>query len=150
MTSHEFAKFLKQLSDIFLALPDVKIEKSLFNIAEIVSKHLSLDSETDTGNKIIPGKKTISKEEPNFDWNNIIQSLKENDYGEAKKILVENPNLNTIAMLSELANKLNVNISGRPKKDSIIHIILKSLERNRLDKTIRSRKKYKESETDKK
>jgi len=144
MTSHTLAKYLKQLSDILFALPDSKIDKSLFKILEIVNKKLALGTEEKvTGTT--PKNKKSSIDQPDFGWESLIKSLKESELDESKKIL-EDSKLNTIAMLSELAKRLNISISGRPKKENIIHVILKSLERDRLDETIRSRSKFKESE----
>ncbi len=148
MTSHTLAKILKQLSDILFELPDSKIDKAIFNILEIVSKQLSVEIGTEIRPKpedIKNEKKKTETDKNEVDWDNLIQSLKESDLNDASNI-IENANINTIAMLSELAKRLNISLSGRPKKEDIIHVILKSLERDRLDETIRSRSKMKDVE----
>lgn len=146
MTTHTLARMLKQLSDILLKLPDSKIEKSMFKLLEILSDELSVKNEIETTPLT---RKTENRKPENdqneVDWENLIKCLKESDLNDANMI-IENANINTVAMLSELAKRLNINLSGRPKKENIIHIILKSLERDRLDETIRSRGKMKDTE----
>jgi len=146
MTSHTLAKILKQLSDILFGLPDSKIDKAIFNILEILSKQLSVEAETEMTPKDTKNEKKKAETDKNkVDWDNLIKALKESDLNDASSI-IEDANINTIAMLSELAKRLNISLSGRPKKENIIHVILKSLERDRLDETIRSRSKMKDVE----
>lgn len=146
MTTHTLARILKQLSEILLKLPDSKIEKSMFNLLEILSDELSVKNETETTPLATKAEnRNLENDQNEVDWENLIKSLKESDLNDANMI-IENANINTVAMLSELAKRLNINLSGRPKKENIIHIILKSLERDRLDETIRSRGKMKDTE----
>jgi hypothetical protein len=144
MTSHKLAQLLKQLSDILFAMPNSKIDKSFSKILEIVSKELSLgaDAEKEKDDE----DKEVLMEESDIDWGRIITSLKENDLEDSKKFLESDTVVFKVATLRELAKRLNISISGRPKKDNLIHTILKSLERDRLDKTIRSRSKLTESD----
>lgn len=144
MTSHTLARILKQLSDILFELPDSKIDKSLFKILEIINKQLSAKSEIEV-EEAKSEKKKSETEKSEVDWNSLIKTLKESDLNETKRI-IENANINTIAMLSELAKRLNISLSGRTKKENIIYAIHKSLERDRLDETIRSRSKMKDIE----
>lgn len=146
MTTHTLARILKQLSEILLKLPDSKIEKSMFNLLEILSDELSVKKETETAPLATKAEnRNLENDQNEVDWENLIKSLKESDLNDANMI-IENAKINTVAMLSELAKRLNINLSGRPKKENIIHIILKSLERDRLDETIRSRGKMKDTE----
>jgi hypothetical protein len=146
MTTHTLARILKQLSEILLKLPDSNIEKSMFNLLEILSDELSVKKETETAPLATKAEnRNLENDQNEVDWENLIKSLKESDLNDANMI-IENANINTVAMLSELAKRLNINLSGRPKKENIIHIILKSLERDRLDETIRSRGKMKDTE----
>ena len=144
MTSHTLAKLLKQLSDILFQLPDSKIDKSLFKILKVLNKNLSTETEINVEATTSENQQP-EIEKAGVDWEDLIKSLKENDLDDSKRIL-EKANINTIAKLSELARKLNISLSGRPKKENIIHVILKFLERDRLDETIRSRSKLKDSE----
>lgn len=144
MTSHKLAQLLKQLSDILFAMPNSKIDKSFSKILEIVSKELSLGADVEKEND--DEDKEVLMEESDIDWDRIITSLKENDLEDSKKFLESDTVVFKVATLRELAKRLNISISGRPKKDNIIHTVLKSLERDRLDKTIRSRSKLTESD----
>ena len=146
MTSHSLARILRQLSEILFKLPDSKIDKTILKLFEMVNNQLSAQEESKIQQAGKQKEKIRSEtDQSEVDWEKLIKFLKESDLNDAYKI-IENANINTVAMLSELAKRLNINLSGRPKKQNIIHVIIKSLERDRLDETIRSRSKIKDTE----
>jgi hypothetical protein len=147
MTSHGLAKILKIISDLLLSLPDQRIDKSLLEVLEAAGKHLLTEQKTQKETKKIAAKEEAvnSLNDKSLSQQDFVLKLHEMSLEEASNFIESNPQLRTISALNELAKTLNLGISGRQKRETIVHTILKHLERSRLDETIRSRSKREEA-----
>jgi len=127
MRSHYLAQVLKKIADLLTSLPDTEIDDFLNYLNTIIEKSKQ--------------KKVsdISKQEiDDKEIEEVIQTIQQAQLDDIEGIL-KDKNLKVVA-LKKIAKHFNITISGRPKKDDIIHTIIKTLERAELDKTIRNSK----------
>lgn len=127
MRSHYLAEILKKISELLTSLPDTEIEDFFNALNRIIQKN----KQEKVGDR---SKQEIDDKE----IEEVIQALQNVELDDIEGIL-KSKKLK-VAALKKVAQHFNITISGRPKKDDIIHTIIKTLEREELDKTIRSTK----------
>ncbi|MFH1034335.1 MAG: hypothetical protein V1806_07500 [Pseudomonadota bacterium] len=147
MNSHEFARILRLLSDTLLSLPDGKLDKSLAKIIGLAGKALINDGrveQTQYGGNITQNNPPSSAHLIGLD--ELRSSLDKLKLEEVKNILQTHPGLTKTADLARFAKDMNLTVSTHSNRSSLIHMIMKHIERSRLDQTIRNRATPQESD----
>lgn len=76
---------------------------------------------------------------PSYDYRNMTNNLTELSLEEVKPLLEDNKKFPNIESLKVFASELGIKIQARASRVNIIHSIIKSVERSRIDQMISSR-----------
>jgi virulence-associated protein VapD len=76
---------------------------------------------------------------PSYDYRNMTNNLTELALEEVKPLLEDNKKFPNIESLKVFASELGIKIQARASRVNIIHSIIKSVERSRIDQMISSR-----------
>lgn len=84
-------------------------------------------------------KKDIDNIKPAYDYSHVIKNIAVTPLEDIEVLLEDNEKFPTIDSLKMFAKDLGIKTQSRASRANIIHSIIKSVERSRIDKTISSR-----------
>ena len=136
MKNKELIKIFDVCTKIMSHYKDKNILFTLKDILSVLEERTVLQNTASVKKKEIKDRNDINS---SYDYGNAIKNIAELSLEEIKVLLEDTGKFPNIESLNKFANEFGIKAQDRASRVNIIHSIIKSVERSRIDQTISSR-----------